>query len=64
MVYLFQGVNIVIILLLLVLPILVCYYLIKYLKGREDNKDELLGRVILLEKRVKELEDYIENSEM
>lgn len=64
MVLLFQGVNIVILILLLILPILAGHYIIKFLRNKEENKDELLARVILLEKRVKELEDYIENSEV
>lgn len=64
MVLLFQGVNIVILILVLFIPIFGGHYLIKFLRNKEENKDELLARVILLEKRVKELEDYIDNSEI
>lgn len=60
---LFSGVNIVILLIIMIIPVLVGYYSIRFLKNREENKDELLVRVVLLEKRVKELEDYINDSE-
>ncbi|MCT4509423.1 MAG: hypothetical protein N4A48_11850 [Tepidibacter sp.] len=60
---LFSGVNIVILLIIMIIPVLVGYYSIRFLKNREENKDELLVRIVLLEKRVKELEDYINDSE-
>ncbi|SHH46516.1 hypothetical protein [Tepidibacter thalassicus] len=60
---LFQGINLVILFLILVIPIVGTYYLIKHLKNKESNKDEILGRILLLEKRVKEIEDYIKDSE-
>ncbi|SHJ82443.1 hypothetical protein [Tepidibacter formicigenes] len=63
MVLLFQGINLVILFLVLIIPSVGTYYFIKYLRNKEDNKDEILARVILLEKRVKELEDYISDSE-
>ncbi|WP_099190648.1 hypothetical protein [Tepidibacter mesophilus] len=63
MALLFSGINIVILLIIMIIPVVVGYYSIKFLKNREENKDELLVRVVLLEKRVKELEDYINDSE-
>ncbi len=64
MVLLFQGINLVILIFILVIPIIATYFLIKFLKNKEENKDELLGRVMLLEKKVKELEEYINNSDL
>ncbi|CAH2214682.1 hypothetical protein [Tepidibacter aestuarii] len=60
---LFSGINIIILLIIMIIPFVVGYYSIRFLKNREENKDELLVRVVLLEKRVKELEDYINDSE-
>lgn len=49
----------------LTIPILVGVFLIKFLKKREfsNSENELLARIILLEKRVEELEDYINQSD-
>jgi len=65
--FLFGGINIIILLIIMIIPVAVGYYAIKFLKNKEENKDknkdELLVRIVLLEKRVKELEDYINDSE-
>lgn len=61
--FLFSGINIIILLIIMIIPVAVGYYAIKFLKNKEENKDELLVRIVLLEKRVKELEDYINDSE-
>lgn len=61
--FLFSGINIIILLIIMIIPVAVGYYAIKFLKNKEENKDELLVRMVLLEKRVKELEDYINESE-
>ncbi|WFD11033.1 hypothetical protein [Tepidibacter hydrothermalis] len=63
MALLFSGINIIILLIIMSIPVAVGYYAIKFLKNKEENKDELLVRIVLLEKRVKELEDYINDSE-
>ncbi|MEJ8554522.1 hypothetical protein [Tepidibacter sp. Z1-5] len=63
MALLFSGINIIILLIIMIIPVAVGYYAIKFLKNKEENKDELLVRIVLLEKRVKELEDYINDSE-
>ncbi len=60
---LFSGINIIILLIIMIIPVAVGYYAINFLKNKEENKDELLVRIVLLEKRVKELEDYINDSE-
>ncbi|OPJ56325.1 hypothetical protein CLOTH_07290 [Alkalithermobacter paradoxus] len=64
MIFLFQGINTILILLILTVPVLATYYLINHLRNKEENKDEILGRLIILEKKVKELEDYISDSDM
>lgn len=65
MYFFMQIFNIIIAMIVLTIPILVGVFLIKFLKKREfsNSENELLARIILLEKRVEELEDYINQSD-
>ncbi|KXZ40350.1 hypothetical protein SAMN05661008_00096 [Alkalithermobacter thermoalcaliphilus JW-YL-7 = DSM 7308] len=64
MVFLLSIVNIIIILVMIIIPVSAGYFVINYLKNKEESRDEILGRIIMLEKRVKEIEDYINDSEI
>lgn len=59
---LFQGINIIIAMVMLALPVVACFYVVKRLNLRTSENGELAGRIAVLEKKVEELEDYINNS--
>ncbi|AHM56915.1 hypothetical protein EAL2_c16200 [Peptoclostridium acidaminophilum DSM 3953] len=59
---LFQGINIIIATVMLAIPVAACIYVIKRLSIKTSQNDDFSGRVAALEKKVEELEDYINNS--
>lgn len=59
---LFQGINIIIAMVMLALPVVACFYVVKRLNLRTSENGELSGRIAVLEKKVEELEDYINDS--
>lgn len=59
---LFQGINIIIAMVMLALPVVACFYVVKRLNLRTSENGELAGRIAVLEKKVEELEDYINDS--
>ncbi len=62
MIYLIQGVNALVLLGMLVVPFVLGYLFIKKIREKNELGESLEVRVALLEKRVKELEDYIAES--
>lgn len=63
MIFLFQWVNIVLLLIIFILPFGAAYFFVKYMKDKDLKKDSIEVRIKLLEDRVAELEDYINRSE-
>jgi|GEM_PF-1978138 len=59
---LFQGINIIIAMVMLALPVVACFYVVKRLNLRTSENGELSDRIAVLEKKVEELEDYINDS--
>ncbi|MZQ76401.1 MAG: hypothetical protein GT589_09665 [Peptoclostridium sp.] len=59
---LFQGINIIIAMVMLALPVVACLYVVKRLNLRTSENGELSGRIAVLEKKVEELENYINDS--
>ncbi len=62
MIYLIQGVNTLVLLGMLVVPFILGYFFIKKIREKTDESESLEVRIALLENRVKELEEYIEDS--
>lgn len=58
---LYTALNIVVLILMLVAPIVISFTFLKFLKSKEKPEYDIEGRVLVLEKKVKELEDYINN---
>ena len=62
MIYLIQGTNILVLLGMLIVPFILGYFFIKKIKKKNEESETLEVRMALLENRVKELEEYIEDS--
>ena len=62
MIYLIQGVNTLVLLGMLVVPFILGYFFIKKIREKNEESETLEVRMALLENRVKELEEYIEDS--
>lgn len=62
MIYLIQGTNILVLLGMLVVPFILGYFFIKKIREKNEESETLEVRMALLENRVKELEEYIEDS--
>lgn len=58
-----QSSNIIIAILILIIPVILSYAFIRYLKTKPSKDEDLEHKILLLEKRVEELEDYINNSD-
>lgn len=62
MIYLIQGTNILVLLGMLIVPFILGYFFIKKIREKNEESETLEVRIALLENRVKELEEYIEDS--
>ena len=62
MIYLIQGTNILVLLGMLIVPFILGYFFIKKIREKNEESETLEVRMALLESRVKELEEYIEDS--
>ena len=62
MIYLIQGANILVLLGMLIVPFILGYFFIKKIREKNEESETLEVRMALLENRVKELEEYIEDS--
>ena len=62
MIYLIQGTNILVVLGMLIGPFILGYFVIKKIREKNEESETLEVRMALLENRVKELEEYIEDS--
>lgn len=62
MIYLIQGTNILVLLGMLIIPFILGYFFIKKIREKNEESETLEVRMALLENRVKELEEYIEDS--
>ena len=62
MIYLIQGTNILVLLGMLIVPFILGYFFIKKIREKNEESETLEVRMALLENRVKELEEYIEDS--
>ncbi|WP_347451750.1 hypothetical protein [Acetoanaerobium noterae] len=62
MIYLIQGTNILVLLGMLIVPFILGYFFIKKIREKNEETETLEVRMALLENRVKELEEYIEDS--
>lgn len=62
MIYLIQGTNILVLLGMLIVPFILGYFFIKKVREKNEESETLEVRMALLENRVKELEEYIEDS--
>lgn len=62
MIYLIQGTNILVLLGMLIVPFILGYFFIKKIREKNEDSETLEVRMALLENRVKELEEYIEDS--
>ena len=62
MIYLIQGTNILVLLGRLIVPFILGYFFIKKIREKNEESETLEVRMALLENRVKELEEYIEDS--
>ena len=62
MIYLIQGTNILVLLGMLIVPFILGYFFIKKIREKNEESETLEVRMALLENRVKELEEYIEES--
>ncbi|WXR62214.1 hypothetical protein WG909_03005 [Peptostreptococcaceae bacterium AGR-M142] len=58
-----QSSNIIVAILILVIPVILSYAFIRYLRTKPSKDKDLEHRILLLENRVKELEEYINNSD-
>lgn len=63
MIYLIQGANIVILLGMLILPFVIAFFLVKWLRKRNDQSQSLEQRLELLERRISDIEEYINESD-
>ncbi|CBH20721.1 protein of unknown function [Acetoanaerobium sticklandii] len=62
MIYLIQGTNILVLLGMIIVPFVLGYFFIKKVREKNEESETLEVRMALLENRVKELEEYIEDS--
>lgn len=63
MIYILQFANILALLGMLIVPLLLGVYFLNRLKNKSIDKEDLEVRVALLEKRIEDLEKYIDDSE-
>lgn len=56
---LYTGLNVLVLILMLVVPVIISFVFLKFLKTKEKPELDMEGRILMLEKKVKELEDYI-----
>ncbi len=62
MIYLIQGMNIIILIGMLIVPFIFGYFFIKKIREKNEENETLEVRMALLENRVKEIESYIDDS--
>ena len=63
MIYLIQGANIVILLGMLILPFVIAFFLVKWLKKRNEQSQTLEQRLEVLERRISDIEEYMNESD-
>jgi len=63
MIYILQFTNILALLGMLIVPFALGMYFVNRLKNKSIDKEDLEVRVALLEKRIEDLEKYIDDSE-
>lgn len=63
MIYLIQGANIVILLGMLILPFVIAFFLVKWLRKRNEQSQTIEERLDILERRISDLEEYINDSD-
>lgn len=63
MIYLIQGANIVILLGMLILPFVIAFFLVKWLRKRNEQSQTIEERLKILERRISDLEEYINDSD-
>lgn len=63
LIYILQLGNILALLGMLIIPFLIGFYFVKKIKMKSEDKEDIEIRVALLEKKVKDLEDYINDSD-
>ena len=62
MIYLIQGMNIIILIGMLIVSFIFGYFFIKKIRKKNEENETLEVRMALLENRVKEIESYIDDS--
>ena len=62
MIYLIQGMNIIILIGMLIVPFIFGYFFIKKIREKNEENETLEVRMAILENRVKEIESYIDDS--
>ena len=62
MIYLIQGMNIIILIGMLIVPFIFGYFFIKKIREKNEENETLEVRMALLESRLKEIESYIDES--
>ncbi len=62
MIFLLQGMNIIVLLGMMIVPFILGYFFIKKIREKNEENETLEVRVALLENRVKEIESYIDDS--
>lgn len=62
MIYLIQGMNIIILIGMLIVPFIFGYFFIKKIREKNEENETLEVRMAVLENRVKEIESYIDDS--
>ena len=62
MIYRIQGTNILVLLGMLIVPFILGYFFIKKVREKNEESEIIEVRMALHENRVKELEEYIEDS--
>ncbi len=63
MIYLIQGANVVILLLMLILPFVIAFFLVRWLRKRNEQNQTIEQRIELMESRISDLENYMAESE-
>ena len=62
MIFLLQGMTIIVLLGMMIVPFILGYFFIKKIREKNEENETLEVRVALLENRVKEIESYIDDS--
>lgn len=63
MIYLIQGANVVILLVMLILPFVIAFFLVGWLRKRNEQNQTIEHRMKLMESRITDLEKYMQESE-